>query len=192
MLDNYLGDKFVPQLFMSHTQVRAALRQLFPAYDAELAWQNALRPLNVDGDALDLIIPLDALLIVNELNAPRWSDPTSRQLVLPPPAGHPPPYLDVNGDKLVTPLDGLVVINYLNAQHAVGGEGEADGTDPQRSIREPPLPSIGFASSNAAWPSAFDQGSLATHRRTRRPPTNDLPLEETLVDSPLRPFDRAE
>ena len=62
--------------------------------------------------------PLDALLVINELNASG-----SRQLVANQNQGGQGEdvqsmYLDVNGDGFLTPLDALDIINFLNA----GGE----------------------------------------------------------------------
>ena len=78
-------------------------------------WQNPENPLDVDGDGF--VVPLDALLIINEIN-----DGGSRPLGPPPtdePPYEPPPYLDVNGDDFLSPLDALMVINELNAPQPV-------------------------------------------------------------------------
>ncbi len=71
-------------------------------------WQNPDNPLDVNDD--DLITPLDALVITNDINA-NGSRVLPDPPISPPP---PPPYLDVNGDGAVTPVDELLVINYLN------------------------------------------------------------------------------
>jgi hypothetical protein len=63
----------------------------------------AAHDVNRDGD----VTPLDALLIIIELNS---SGPHA--LPTPPPSS--PPFFDVSGDNQVTPLDALLVINYLN------------------------------------------------------------------------------
>jgi hypothetical protein len=71
-------------------------------------WQNAANPADVDG--LGGVFPLDALVVINDLNA---NGP--RALPIPPPtADRPPPYLDVSGDDHVSPIDALIVINTLN------------------------------------------------------------------------------
>jgi hypothetical protein len=79
------------------------------------AWQNPTNPLNVNDD--DAISPLDAVLIINALNARG-----SVSLI-----GEPNPlvddFFDVNGDDQLTPLDALLIINYINA----GGTGTAEG-----------------------------------------------------------------
>lgn len=85
-------------------------------------WQNPVNSRDVDGEGN--IVPLDALIVINELNSRRLSDSLGR-LPVPPPAGNPPPYYDVNGDQYVTAQDALIIINYLNSQIAGEGEGEA-------------------------------------------------------------------
>ncbi len=79
------------------------------------SWQNLRNPLDVNSDSL--VTPLDALLIINDLNL-------NQSHAVPQPIDRPP-FLDVNGDLWVSPLDALMVINYLNQQ--ASGEGEAIG-----------------------------------------------------------------
>jgi len=86
-------------------------------------WKNAIRPLDVDNNGV--IAPLDALIVINRLNA-QGAGP------LPPPVASqsPPPFYDPNGDNQVTALDALQVINHLNGATAVAagvaaGEGES-------------------------------------------------------------------
>jgi hypothetical protein len=78
------------------------------------SWQNVRDPLDVNDDGV--IVPLDALLVINDLNA------NGARELLEPSTG--PPYLDVNGDGFVSSIDALLIINYLN--FVVGG-GEAEG-----------------------------------------------------------------
>ena len=75
--------------------------------------QNKASQFDVNADKSST--PMDALLIINSLNA--------RTPGLPGDDDNPI-FLDVSGDGVVTPLDALMVINLLNAQ-AVGAEGEA-------------------------------------------------------------------
>ncbi|HZN36422.1 MAG TPA: dockerin type I domain-containing protein, partial [Pirellulaceae bacterium] len=71
-------------------------------------------PLDVNADGS--ISPIDALLVINYINAGGVAAPT------PGPAG---PYLDVNDDNFVSPIDALIIINFLNNQpNGGGGEGE--------------------------------------------------------------------
>jgi hypothetical protein len=79
-------------------------------------WHNYANPHDVNGR--DGVLPLDALLIINWLNAHSES-------TLPPAPADPPPYYDVNNDGYCLPLDVLLVINYLNSDNPQSPEGEA-------------------------------------------------------------------
>ncbi len=92
------------------------------------AWQNPNNRFDVDDNGF--VVPLDALLIINELNNPRLRDAQGR-LPLPPPGTMPPPYLDPSGDAHVTALDVLLIINFLNNRPGSGAEGEAIFTSDQ-------------------------------------------------------------
>ncbi|MFV2067899.1 MAG: GEVED domain-containing protein [Pirellulales bacterium] len=88
-------------------------------------WQNSPDPLNVTNNPSGLISPLDALVVINELNSRTYSDPVTGALPVPPPippgsTEGEPFFYDVNGDGFATPLDALIVINFLNAQSALG------------------------------------------------------------------------
>ena len=90
-------------------------------------WSNGLNPLNTDNDDGGFVSPLDALLVVNEINSSNIRDPLTGRL---PTAGNftPPPFVDVNCDQFVTPLDALLVINHLNgSQLPVGMSYETSG-----------------------------------------------------------------
>ena len=82
-------------------------------------WSNPDNPLDVDGNGR--VAPLDALIVINYLNAhPNGS-------VLPAMPHTPPPFYDVNGDNYGTAADVLTVINFLNAHEpTMAGEGEAE------------------------------------------------------------------
>jgi hypothetical protein len=81
-------------------------------------WQNVVQPLDVNGDSD--ISPIDVLLIINELNDPRYSDRGTNRL--PSAVNVVGPYLDTNGDNAVTPIDALLVINWLNRPALVEAE----------------------------------------------------------------------
>jgi hypothetical protein len=95
-------------------------------------WHNKPRPLDVDDDGV--LSPLDAVLIVNQINAGGAG-------VLPTPApGNPPSaFVDVDGDNFLTPVDVQLVINAINAGVSVGGEGEPDELEVPISNRAEPL-----------------------------------------------------
>jgi hypothetical protein len=82
------------------------------------SWQNPGNRLDVTADGN--VVPLDALVVINELNDPQYSAADGKlPTVLPSTA--PPPFLDVDGDGYCTPRDALIVINYLHSE----AEGEA-------------------------------------------------------------------
>jgi hypothetical protein len=123
-------------------------------------WQNPRNPLDVDDDRV--VIPLDVLLLVNDINSRN-----SRLLPIPPaPPSQAPPYLDVNGNGEISPQDVLIVINYLNGSTTnSGGEGEAVGSagSPDRAsgatvwYRESGKPGVGgFGDIEKSAPSAVD------------------------------------
>ena len=90
---------------------RAVRRTLFEALEPRwmltAPWQNSCNGLDASGDGL--VVPLDALALINELNAGGGQ-------LLPPPSEEkaPPPFYDVNGDGFLVPGDVLIIINALN------------------------------------------------------------------------------
>lgn len=87
-------------------------------------YTNRADPLDVNGDGV--ISPLDAVLVVNNLNVsgPRLFTSTARTTT--------GPFLDVNGDRFMTTLDAQLIIIHLNA----GGAEESPGEG------EPPLATL--------------------------------------------------
>jgi len=73
------------------------------------AYQNPIDALDVNDD--ELITPMDALLIINDLNS-------KHSRVLPERKETTVSFIDVTGDRLTSPQDVLLVINYLNSYHA--------------------------------------------------------------------------
>jgi len=69
-------------------------------------WQNPRNALDVDDSGI--VSPLDALLVINDLD-----EMGSRELPSLMAGETPPYYLDVNGDDWTSPLDVLLVINAL-------------------------------------------------------------------------------
>jgi large repetitive protein len=93
---------------------------------ATAIWHNAFQPLDVDGTDR-AISPLDVLVLVNEINAPRFSTPTGSlpRQVAAPTAG---PYFDVDCDGGITPLDVLQVINHINSGGSSNYNGSGTGS----------------------------------------------------------------
>ena len=99
----------------------ASLREMLvdAAMQSQKPWCNPNDAFDIDNSTY--VTPLDALIVINELNSAG-----SYELPPPPAASSPPPYYDCNGDGYLTPLDALQVINYLNGgSPAAVGEGEA-------------------------------------------------------------------
>jgi len=97
------------------------------------SWHAANFPVDIDRDGY--ATPLDVLSLINELNNPAFSNPSTFQLPETRP-NLPNAYrFDVLPDGWTSPLDVLMVINWINT-HPGGkpsGEGESatDGLDPQ-------------------------------------------------------------
>jgi hypothetical protein len=86
-------------------------------------WRNPVDPLDVNNDGF--VVPIDALVIINEL-ADRVISSSTGLLPSPPePPNLPPPFLDPTGDGFVSPLDALQVINFLNNPEAEGEAAES-------------------------------------------------------------------
>jgi hypothetical protein len=75
-------------------------------------WHNPSNPLDVDGNGS--VAPLDALLVINEINVNGARSLAGSGLTAPP-------FLDTNNDGEVTPIDVLLVINFLNEAEGEGG-----------------------------------------------------------------------
>jgi hypothetical protein len=90
-------------------------------FASNLPWQNSSRPTDVNDDGSTT--PIDALLIVNEINAlgaralPTSTTSTNELFG----------FLDSSGDGFLSALDVLLVVNRLNGAE---GEGEGAGTSP--------------------------------------------------------------
>jgi VCBS repeat-containing protein len=82
-------------------------------------YQNPANRLNADVNNDGVVTPIDALIVINDINR-------NGIRTLSPTAFIPPPYIDVNGDNQVTPFDILEVINVLN-RPATNAEGESSG-----------------------------------------------------------------
>lgn len=83
-------------------------------------WTNPINIYNVDGnDAVEAVAPLDALLVINELNVRTISSQTGLLPELGENDADPNVFFDVNGDGQVSPIDALMVVNYLNANGVV-------------------------------------------------------------------------
>jgi hypothetical protein len=95
-------------------------------------WHNLLNSLDVDGDTF--ISPIDAVLVINYLNAGLGG-------AVPDDAAVGPPFFDVDDDRHVSPIDAVLVINWLNAHPVQSLAGAAAGEDetlrPAIQLRKP-------------------------------------------------------
>ena len=88
-----------------------------------ISYTNAHLPLDVNSDGV--ISPLDALIVINRLNATGTAAVPNMMVEYQDAS----PFVDVNADRFVSPADALKVINYLN-RLGDGGEGEAANVEP--------------------------------------------------------------
>jgi hypothetical protein len=144
-----------------------------PNVDAGLwrTWQNPRNPLDVDDDGV--VIPLDVLLLINDINVR-----LVRLLPIPPlPTLQPPPYLDVSGNGEIGPQDALMIINYLNG--ATGGAGEGEAVRPAEAsfdevrgvpsvVRGSPDPASGVTHVVRGFPDPAP-GATVRSQESRRP-----------------------
>lgn len=93
-------------------------------------WHNAEFPTDVNGD--EYRSPLDALLVINELNHRHISDPITG--LLPDSGGQVSVYLDVSGDNHVTPHDAQIVIDAINEASSQVAFASAAAEPPTGSI----------------------------------------------------------
>jgi hypothetical protein len=116
--------------------------------DGPLDWTFPGQSNDINGNGS--VEPLDALIIINELNDPQFSDPATGKLVDPTLSEFPGYCLDSSPNGFVVALDSLVVINILNEQNG-SGEGEATS-----GISPPEERGVGAASRDTTWqPSAL-------------------------------------
>ncbi len=115
-------------------------------------WNNVLQPLSVLADPDQEVSPLDALVLINEINSPRYSNSFGR-LPDDAPANERPPYFDVNCNGTVDPLDVLLVINHLN------GGPKPLGWMPTSAES---FPGAGFVSASSCAPQLHEGSSLRT------------------------------
>jgi subtilisin family serine protease len=99
--------------------------------DEALSYHNSLEPRDVNGDRK--ITALDALIVINEINAKG-----SYRLPSPPTPKQPWSFYDVNKDARISALDALIVINHINNLLAPsGGRQMVDAaTQPSDALEE--------------------------------------------------------
>ena len=109
----------------------------YTGIEPPFTWHNDALPSDVNGDGA--ISPLDASLIVTELNLREFSDEVTSELV--PPSADSTAFLDPNNDGFVSPSDAAIVIASLptSSQAALSlvVSGESVGTtDSIQDVRD--------------------------------------------------------
>ncbi|MCA9163646.1 MAG: hypothetical protein KDA62_11725, partial [Planctomycetales bacterium] len=162
----------------------------FGLRQSDATWQNPANRYDTNNDGF--VSPIDALLIINVLNA---------EGAHPLEAGVTPamPYIDVNADSFVSPIDALHVINELNravgsGEHAAAGEStsspmnaasfvvEANAgskTGPEAMPPSSPLVASGEATLvNQFWAAEASRSVMSVNgdARPTRPERSSLPL----------------
>ena len=101
--------------------------------DGPFDWSYPENPLDTNGSGS--VDPIDALVVINELNNPRYTLASNRLVDAALLAEFPSLFLDASPDGFASPIDALVIINFLNDPLA-GGEGEATVARVQLAPRE--------------------------------------------------------
>jgi hypothetical protein len=78
---------------------------------AAAPFRNAANPFDVNADSV--VSPMDALLVINELEVGGRALTTVMRSTNASRAATPQSYVDVNGDNIVSPIDALLVINQI-------------------------------------------------------------------------------
>lgn len=154
------------------TGVRLTSVSLTPS--PQRPWQNPGQPLDVDNSGG--VEPLDALLIINELNNPQYSN----RNVLPRPIDASIsnfPYFDSNGTNGIEPLDALLIINRLNGatgegEFAMEGQNEPPASDRPATAWQTPAV---IAASTSGWLGALADMPVASLAVASVPTTAAVP-----------------
>lgn len=110
---------------------------------------NAANPKDVNHDGQ--VTPLDAVMVVNELNSRGPHSMASRLRTQ-----NAADYLDVDGDNALTPLDAMLIVNWLNSGRR--GEGEpTSAAEPTPSASSPSALSAALATLPLLTSEAADQ-----------------------------------
>ncbi|MFO0820720.1 MAG: putative Ig domain-containing protein [Pirellulales bacterium] len=142
-------------------------------------WHNPRIDLDVTRDGA--VGPVDALVVVNELNFLTIVDPVTKRFPDPLPEGYVVQYrYDVDDNSILTPRDALLVINFLNGI----AESEADGED----LVGVPLGLDGLSSAGTASSSEVGVDSVSEEVQYHGLDTRDAgdwPWQEVVEDETI-------
>jgi hypothetical protein len=139
------------------TQGEAIVRLIGPR-----DWTNPIRRLDVNGNTT--VEPQDVLVIINEINDPRFSDSTRQLVDAATLTTFPGFYYDTASDGFAVPQDALVVINFLNG--GGGEEAEADSAKRNSTMAR----SHGWVIAQVADRQPASGNVANSQGRTRTPP----------------------
>jgi hypothetical protein len=145
----------------------------------ETPWRNHTLAADVNGDGQ--VSPLDALHVINDLNA-------SGSRALPTSRAMSNLFVDVSGDNFLSALDALMVINALNELNATPAGRVAEGSDPNSDTRDGSTnggdensPTVAVESYDAVFADVIG----IPNDRTQRPTDRPAGLQKELVDALL-------
>lgn len=147
------------------------------AIESSGSWHNAANPTDVNGR--DGTIALDALLVINELNQRRFSDPSTGRLFPPPAVAHD--FLDVNNDGHCTALDALLIINQLN-RNATQSAPTAIGLPATEALRPAAIVSLDNRDANRTA-SLADNVSASVQTYCQPPATGSRQPQSNVMQS---------
>jgi hypothetical protein len=159
-------------------------------------FHNPDNPFNVDNDEGNNVSPIDALMVINYLNARPGAEGEISEGDLPGLIG----FVDVDDDGYCAPGDALAVINYINANRPSGGGEGGEGFSSDELIYSgalqvlvPRTPAEYLAANGELWrnlPSSDEPCSCATcvgahtdaaiAELSASSPSNPLPLGSSL------------
>ena len=136
-------------------------------YTAPSAHSNPDSQYDVNNDGH--ISPIDALLVINALNAGGPRQLAARPSVNQLEQG----YFDVNGDLVLSPIDALLILNQLNQQTAVESQPPTDPAPEGEPLYLPPIGSTRFSISGLL-PERTIVDSIRLLAATPKPVLDDL------------------
>ncbi len=131
---------------------------------AAFTWHNEALPQDVNNNGV--VNPLDANIVVTELNLREFSDPESSALVELTAAA--PAFYDVNNDGFVSPLDALLIINDLPTSEEsrrvlTRDTDKSDNDKPEQSLESALTPDGAIASLEVSRAAASFKASVHDH-----------------------------
>ncbi|HBJ38420.1 MAG TPA: hypothetical protein DDZ51_27440, partial [Planctomycetaceae bacterium] len=109
---------------VGNQEAKVPLMEASTSVFVSTAWQNPFNRYDVDDNGE--VVPLDALLILNQIASSR------RQGGIVFPIEFQSPYFDINGDARVEPLDALMVLTEIARRNRSGNsEGESGASQPK-------------------------------------------------------------